>query len=366
MARVLAPGEESPVWPQNLGNGRLADGPLRDEMDALNIVSANRREWQRPLPPVRFPLREALLSGYDIAGGAGWEDPLPDFRVDPQVQALNRAMGKGSTGKVRETEKSIALAEIGRLRRMGLLTSGLLEEPPQPRPKPPPEADRARTPPKAMASSCTLSRQARRKQLEQEGAQWPMIQESASAPSLGQRPPSEEGSYRETWTSAARAVISHSKRFPGDMSEEDDEFAPKWAGASLLSYRHLPRPVKSWATKGFEFTDRGLGVGNRAMEDEVKMMGRRSPTFVYEAQKYGSIAMWSLDSTSKPSMQPSSKHVSSETHRLGMRRLEKSVDTRQLPGPGSYEISGFVDELKKKIPKKIKGKRGVGPLGKTR
>lgn len=332
-------------------NGGEVEGPERNGLSLPGSQEPN--DWQLPLPPVRFPLRDALLSFHDSPVQTGTE----------AAQTLAHLEKKGPL-KVHTTEKYRALRQIGRIRRSGPIPSGLIEEPPQPSPQAPPDIDKPRTPPKAMSSVATNTRLAQRRQAEEVGLQWPLLQESQSAPSLG---PGGRTGIRETWSSAARSVLAHSRRSPGSKdaahhagrsgSHGDDpqDHAPQWTGAALHSYKHMPIPAKEWVHRGLEFTDKGLGVGDR-FDLEVELRSRRSPGLVYEQQRFGSVSLWSLDAASNPTQQACSKHVSTETHRMGSRWREGKGPDKQQPCPGSYEITGFVEELQRKSARRAKGR----------
>lgn len=281
--------------------------------------SSTPLDWQLPMPPVRFPLRDALLA----------------FNQDDGGQADQEASQQRGPLKVYHTQKSRAVQNIGRLRHSGQLSasSAFLEELPQPYPKPPPDIDRPKTPPKAVPSKATILRRMARRSAQEEGAAaWPLLEESQSAPSLGATAPIE---IRDTWTSAARAVLSHSQRFPGSLSTPQ-------------------RPVKEWVARGLGFTDQGLGIGDR-FDLEVEVRARRSPGPVYEQNTYGNVALWLPDS-SMPTKQPCSQHVSTEVHRMGARWREGRGPDRQQPEPGSYEIRGFVEEMQRKMVRRPKGR----------
>mmetsp|Transcript_60259 Transcript_60259/g.152521 ORF Transcript_60259/g.152521 Transcript_60259/m.152521 type:complete len:386 (-) Transcript_60259:68-1225(-) len=330
--------------------GGEVEGPERDGLSLPGSSEPN--DWQLPLPPVRFPLRDALLSFHDSPVQAG----------NDAAQTLANLEKKGPL-KVHTTEKYRASRQIGRMRRSGSISYGLFEERPQPIPQAPPEADRARTPPKAMSSMATNTRRAQRKRAEEVGLQWPLLEESQSAPSLG---PGGRTEVRENWSSTARSVLAQSRRSPGgthaahnagghgrhDIDQQDH--TSKWAGASLVSYKNMQMPVKEWVYRGLEFTDKGLGVGDR-FELEIELRSRRSPGIVYEQQRYGSVSLWAHDAASKPSQQACSKHFSTEAHRMGSRWRERKVD-KQLPCPGTYEVTGFVEELQRKTARRAKGR----------
>ena len=46
---------------------------------------------------------------------------------------------------------------------------------------------------------------------------------------------------------------------PGGLSRDSS-----WCGASLAAFPELPKPLRDWASRGLEFTDGGLGIGDRA------------------------------------------------------------------------------------------------------
>lgn len=324
------------------------------DRDGRALPSAN--EWQLPLPPVRFPLREALLSlqdGHDRFDGA-----------DGQEAGI---LAQKGPLKVHHTEKSRGMRQLGHMRRSGRLTAStsVLEERPQPIPKAPPEADRPKTPPKANPSMGTHMRRNMRKSAEQTAlASWPILPDkSQPAPSLASSTPE----IRDTWSSAARAVLGHSKRFPGSHSHlevQSPTMGSTWNGSTLQSYKNLPRPVKEWADTGMNFTDKGMGVGDR-FDLEIVMRARRSPgtASAYELQPYGNTALWSSES-SHPTKQVCSQHYSAEVHRMGARwRDNKTVD-RQQPCPGSYETLGFVEENQRKIARRGGGRASrASPTG---
>lgn len=319
--------------------------------------SAASLDWQLPLPPVRFPLRDALLSFGDGHAVSGQE-----AAAQGAVLAIKPPL------KVCQTQKTRAIREIGRLRRNGQIHTGLIEERPQPIPTAPAEADRPKTPPKAVSSLATNTRQSRIRQAQEAGLQWPVMEESRSAPSLGSTAggsPTGGGGgaqFRETWTSAARTVLGHSRRFPGSAAPTGEggqgtleDAGSRWPGAALQSYRHLPRPVREWANRGLEFTDRGLGVGDR-FDSEVVNRAKRAPGFIYEQTAPGNVALWSPTAASQPTKQPLAQHVSTEVHRMGGRWKDGPGPDKQMPAPGTYEIPGFVEEMQRKVARRPRGK----------
>merc|ERR1712232_390350 len=143
-----------------------------------------------------------------------------------------------------------------------------------------------------------------------------------------------------------RAVLAHSRRAATDphSSEEEHARASTTMASTWLSMhnsRTLPRPVKEWATKGFEFTDGGLGIGDRFDMDFAK----RSPgPAEYSCRGYGDIARYNSES-SMPTKQADARHQSAEAHKMGARRDTGKKADRQRPGPGTYELKGFADEI---------------------
>lgn len=255
--------------------------------------------WQLPMPPVRFPLRDALLSFKETSAAQAGREAAAD---------LDR-LGARPPLKAKATEKSRALRQVGRMRRHGTGPgSGLIEEPPQPIPTAPPEADVPRTPPKCLPSPAGRAGQ-RRRLVERTAALWPAIKESHSAPQLrmldssaspggpAAAAPQASGApavVPVTWTSAVRAVIAHGRRYDEGDLPAGEFVVPSWKGVSMVSYRNLPKPAYEWADRGFEFSGKGLGIGPRALDEQIRQMSRRSPGFVYEITNHRSIAQETL------------------------------------------------------------------------
>jgi len=332
-----------------------AGAPLDAPHRAASLPgSARSLDWQLPLPPVRFPFRDALLS-------------FGDFAADGH-EAAAQAPARPPL-KVHSTQKTRAIREIGRQRRSGAIRSGLMEERPQPLPAAPAEADKPKTPPKAIPSLATNTRQARLRGAEEAGRDWPVLEESQSAPELSSAGRAGSGGgarvqIRETWTSAARTVLGHSRRFPGSLAPTGEggqltleDAGSRWPGAALQSYRHLPRPVKEWAARGLEFTDAGLGIGDR-FDVEIEQRAKRAPGFIYDQNTYGNVALWLPCAASQPTKQPDARHVSAEVHRMVGRWRDGPPADRQMPDPGAYEIPGFVEELQRKIARRTRGDTG--------
>jgi len=135
-----------------------------------------------------------------------------------------------------------------------------------------------------------------------------------------------------------------------------------WPSAALMSYKHLPRPVKEWANRGLEFTDAGLGIGER-FDMQVANLAKRSPGLVYEQTSFGSVSLFRPGAASHHTKQVLSKHMSTEVHKMGGRWKEDAGPDKQMPAPGTYEIPGFVDEMKRKTARRPKGKRQPDPDG---
>lgn len=352
-------------------------GSLMESLDMTPGTGVSSGETYRmPIAPVHFPLREALMNLQASAQGP------PSART-----AMAQAQTAGQVGpyKVHNTEKTRAQKKIGRMKRRGEhLQWGYAEERPLLTPRAPEECDRPKSAPKSVPSAATRTRVGMLKLAETAGQSgWPVIEKSQSAPDLHAGPSVMSGTsaggsgttmsdIRPTWTSAARAVLGHTRRAAtekrkghdqgGDSSQEEPQgelaglsMDSSWCGMSLASNRFIPKPVKDWASKGLEFTDGGMGIGDR-FDLEIKNLARRSPGFVYEQQKYGSVGLWKSQA-SQPSKQSESRHFSAETHRMGARRDPQRRHERR-PDPGHYELPGFTDELLRNIAKRP-GKRAT-------
>ncbi len=282
--------------------------------------------WQKPLPPVRFPLRDALLSAADTSGN------LSARSAAAQSQALSQ---KGPL-KVQWTKKAKAARHIGQLRRQGVASKEIGRAPWEPKPieKPVPPPDRPVSAPRMLATEATLAKQKALYNAQHSGkARWMVgMEESASAPSLlmGEQP----AEVRSTWTSAARAVLSHQRRLEaaaeqaeksgeagggshGNSPRGGDQTAASKSMASSASIsshsgaaKKMPREVSAWLEKGLEFTDGGLGVGDRFGLDHV-FMARRAPGPGAYEHPYGNIALWNHEAP-LPTKQPYDKYPSCE------------------------------------------------------
>mmetsp|Transcript_27682 Transcript_27682/g.50589 ORF Transcript_27682/g.50589 Transcript_27682/m.50589 type:complete len:404 (-) Transcript_27682:117-1328(-) len=353
---------------------------------ALPGGSSAEFDWQLPLAPPRSPLRNTLL----LAQESSLDDeslrfPLRDALLSEVTPTfLSGVLGSSGGGPlsrsvrfnggphgVAQTEKSKARAVLGKQKRVymdapeGHLTAI---------PTPPPHKSVTRP----TFSRATQAKQDQLKRDEMDGSSWPIFQ-SASSPVLGAG--SEDGSpattqVRGTWTSAARAVLAHSRAGPPmrlrarrESSTTDERSTPDWHQGAVepwpalqhsahetASWRGLPKQVARWAKGGLEFTDKGIGIGERS----TPMVNMEGPGLIYQAHNHGNIASWS-SVASKQTKQASAKYASCEVHRIGTRREDAVVTAweRQRPGPGSYELGGFVDELGKKSVKRQPKKNAV-------
>lgn len=342
-------------------------------------------DWQLPLAPVRFPLRDALMS---------FSDPARPPSGQASVAASASTETQGPL-VVRTTEKSRVRRALSKRKRHGLDPLALNEIAPQSYPEPPADIDKRPDLPNQVAKAGVRTwmltgektavptqgnsrMQARRQAEAQGGATWlTKDKESASSPALltggnGSSGGNAAGGgaeqvIRGTLTSSARAVLSHSRRFagsPGDTSTSSPpgsrqdshgvsavpSYVSQWSPRRTC--RGLPKPVKEWVSRGLEFTDAGLGIGDRFDLDVVNR-AKRAPGHIYE-QDYGNVGRYQSES-SVPTKQVVSKFFSTEVHRMGARRDVQKKGDRQRPGPGTYEFKGFAQELQDQIARRPKG-----------
>lgn len=340
-------------------------------------------DWQIPRAPVRFPLRDALLS----------------FQ-DPSKISVQEAEGAGGSQEskgplvVRLTGTSKIRKHLSYRKRYDLDPPALGEMHAQPLPRPPASETQRRPAKKNMNTFGTDSlKQARR---EAEGAGWQTWDAAPKEPEVVENPHSANNqAIRGTLTSSARAVLSHSRRFAADSLAEPSvahgsthggsthggstahgssappknppgQKGPRPAHDPMAAWsparqtRGLPRPVKEWVCKGLEFTDAGLGIGDR-FDVDIAQRARRAPGAIYE-QDYGNVGRYKSES-SIPTKQPDGKHTSAETHRMGARRDVSGKRDRQRPGPGTYEFMGFAQQLVYNLGKRPKGEapRSLSP-----
>jgi len=256
------------------------------------------------------------------------------------------------------------------------------EEPLQQTPRAPAECNRPKTPARnlqahvlrggvvqTLPSMHSSHRTALRSAEEAGTSLWPVMNESRSMPNLGASAgTSPKGDIKQTWTSAARAVLSHTRRFCDDSSCNvqnsdgsrsclDNNFQSaqsSWHGPSAQSCRNLPTLVKDWATGGLEFGHKGLGIGER-FEPEIRMRAARSPGAIYEQLGVGSLTRWTSNSA-LPTKQLCTQHHSAIAHKMGVRRNVQGRAEHTGPGPGTYELPGFAaDLLQKSVPRRPKG-----------
>jgi len=321
------------------------------------------------LPPLKFPLRDALQALQESANGP------PSVRTALMHSAAAAAKGPYKVGS---TQKTRALKKIGRIKRRGEhLGAGFAEQRPMSTPRAPPECDRPQSVPKSVPSAVSRHKVEMIQSAQDSAVQsWPQVQKSQSMPDLTHSSTSQMASssssfgfgndIRPTWTSAARAVLGHGRRQATQKSKghssqsladdrDPSELPPaglsrdsSWCGATLALHPGLPRPVKEWAASGLEFTDGGLGIGSRD-NPEIKNLASRSPGFNYVVQS-GSVSLWN-SSASLPTKQPLSQHMSAASARFGARRDPQARYERR-PGPGYYEVPGFTEELLRKVAKR--------------
>lgn len=327
-------------------------------------------DWQVPRAPVRFPLRDALLSFQDSSRPA----------MEQELEGgMSSASSKGPL-KVQMTKKDRMLKYLSHRKRHNLDPPALGQIAPQPRPQPPPHVTAPAK--KALNSYGTEARvQARR---DAEDAAWSTWIPQEEPTEGAQNPPANQQVVRSTLTSSARAVLSHSRRFAAQSlaAESESHARSSTHGSSVSAHkssgakkpnqdpmaawsparqsRGLPKPVKEWVCRGLEFTDAGLGIGNR-FDVDIVARARRSPGAIYD-QEFGSISRFKSES-SIPTKQPEGRHPSCETHKMGARRDTTAKRDRQRPGPGTYELKGFAQELVHKLSKRPKGEapRSLSP-----
>jgi hypothetical protein len=151
--------------------------------------------------------------------------------------------------------------------------------------------------------------------------------------------------------SAAHGSSAAAKKTPVD---------PMAAWSPQRQSRGLPKPVREWVCKGLEFTDAGLGIGDR-FDVDISNRAKRAPGHIYD-QDYGNISRYKSEQ-SIPTKQPEGRHTSTETHKMGARRDVSAKRDRQRPGPGTYEFMGFAQELVHKLNKRPQGEppRSLSP-----
>lgn len=328
-------------------------------------------DWQVPRAPVRFPLRDALLS----------------FQDSSKASSVQEAEAKSSTISASKGPLVVQMTAAAKLRkhnghrkRHGLDPVPLGEIPPSSFPRPPPEVTSRAPPRKHMKTMATTSQvQDRRRAENAAWATWLAdMPHSESAPELQ----TAQQVIRGTLTSSARAVLAHSRRFahaspmhasthslPATMSGGSHGSASATgkvvSGKKTVAHQDplihlsasrvssgLPKPVREWVCRGLEFTDAGLGIGDR-FEVDITQRAARAPGSIYDTD-FGNVARWKTEA-SQPTKQPDSRHGSTETHKMGARRDISGKRDKQRPGPGTYEHMGFAQELMYNLAKRPKG-----------
>lgn len=285
--------------------------------------------------------------------------------------------------RVQMTQKAKALKYLSHRKRHNLDPPPLGEIAPTNPPRAPANVTARQPAKKALNSYGTEVRmQARR---NAEGAAWstwmPLEHGDADqspppdqSPFPSLRPPAE--AIRGTLTSSARAVLSHSRRFatqslidesvqssahsPSSNAGKSSGHAKKPSNDPMAAWsparqsRGLPKPVREWVCRGLEFTDAGLGIGDR-FDVEIQNRADRAPGTIY-SQDFGNIAKYRSEA-SMPTKQCAAKFASCETHKMGARRDTTVKRDRQMPGPGTYAdgLRGFAEELVLKLGNRPKG-----------
>lgn len=309
--------------------------------------SAAALDWQLPLPPVRFPLRDALLS---------FQDHSRPPSVGSAQQEAAAAAYRGPL-KVVQTQKSRALRDLGKRRRAGKEWSGRAEAAPLQAPQAPPEAYAARPAKKALhsmattskhkylqhteaASRCSWVQAAEAKDEKKVPAQGGMslLSHSQSDSAVG----SAQAPHRSTLTSVARTVLSHVRRTQSELSMQGGgEHSQALAATWHSTLRPYPKLTREWLAKGHEFTDGGLGIGPRFKDHDRRYAPGPG---AYQGEAYGSVSRW-VGESCQPTKQPDARHTSTEAHKMGARRDTAKTADRARPGPGAYELKGFAEEI---------------------
>lgn len=290
------------------------------------------------------------------------------------------------------TQKAKMYKYLSRRKRYDMDPPALGEMAPTAMPRPPPEATKMPVPKKALNTFGTEGRTKARRHAEDAGwSTWTVYPERGDSAQDGQR---DNGASRPTLTSSARAVLSLSRRYAAESLLAEQSFGGNAHGSSMSGSkpsahgggkiskhqtlqdptqawsparqsRGLPRPVKEWVCKGLEFTDAGLGIGDR-FDTNLKKLAERAPGAIYDTD-FGNVGRWKSEA-SIPTKQPVGKYGSTETHKMGARRDVSAKRDRQRPGPGTYELLGFAQELTHKLNKRPKGEapRTLSPSGSTK
>jgi len=338
-----------------------------DRASPIASLSGTSLDWQKPRAPVRFPLRDALLS-------------FQDTTRSPSVQeAEGGASTLDSKGPlmVRMTQKAKLHKYLSHRKRYDMDPPALGEKHASQMPRPPPQG--------MLPARKTLNTygtemkvQARRRSENVGQGTW---MAHAPPPPPQEEPVAENQAIRGTLTSSARAVLSHSRRFAVESLAQNAVQSghggthgggkklvhedPCKAWSPVRQCKGLPRPVKEWVCRGLEFTDAGLGIGDR-FDTNIEQMASRAPGHIYD-QDFGNIARWKSEA-SIPTKQPDGRFTSAETHKMGARRDRETKRDRQRPGPGTYEFRGFAQELTYKLSKRPKGEppRTLSPPGSSK
>lgn len=279
------------------------------------------RSWPLPLPPARFPLRDALMSLDSESIDCDFKAPLV----------------------CHHTAKSKDMMRIGHSRRHerpSWKQWSTDDQSPLEGPSPTGPLEQRIS---ELGQSPSLGSKMAKEELKRSevaaGAEWRDLR--SSEPVLAQSDLNAPW-VKSTWTSSTRELLAHAPRTGVGAS------SPRSAGGKSMSER-TGMEVKDWMSRGFRFTNYGLGLGER-----FRGHASRSPgPAVYEQEKIiGNTALWT-PKASQPARQPNSKNSSPPVHKIGVRRdvdlfwLQTGENHR--PGPGTYETRGFAGELKRKL-----------------
>lgn len=330
---------------------------------------ASRMEWGLPLPPIRFPLRDALLSvnrEHSPKSVTELGSAIADQHRGPLVvQHTAKSRRQMEYGRQRSRNRCAAsgpradgAAGTGMFDSTTTMTNGhygselsILHTP-----RPPPEAGRPASVPRSMPSKGSLGRKAFINGAETTGADgWP-IHRAVAIPRLEKRDALKHlaGKGMDAGA-AAQAVMVYNQTHNAAPGLARSTYDPSsvLTQTPLTSARSLQRTlepeenafgaVRNWTCRGLHFSDAGLGIGHRFPVKEAASTFIPGPGAY--GQHQGNIALWSPEATLQ-AKQPMSQHHSTPTYRMGQRRKDEGlVSAHPRPGPGTYEFRGFADEL---------------------
>jgi hypothetical protein len=313
------------------------------------LATTAGRDWLLPMPPVRFPLRDALISLQESQPATERSRSSIGSSMPKSPRSGKKSLASMSTAKTRMQ------AEVGRLKREGKWHKA--EVAPVVTPRAPPDEKKA--PPKAVPSLASRTRQGmlRAGEAAGHGSFRPVVEKSEKA---DDQPAQDK--IRATWTSAARAVLSHTRRSIDEGQDLEGGASEIYEGLEHIAPGVSLQPLKEWIGRGLEFCDGGLGIGMRDSDKEILNMVRRSPgPTAYITEKSGSVSLFDPYAP-LPTKQPNARHTSTETHRIGVRR-DHQVKLESFLGPGTYTLKGFTDEIIEKYPRQKRGQQRPNSRG---